>query len=224
MYGAGPRGPSFAVLQLVAPGGNASNIASIGPYEATPNTPVPIVNACSVENDRAVVSEATTSPGFSVQDWVVQLSTGRILWTHTINKLTGPPAGVGIVATHDGQFVAESIFSPASASATIDGPDGSVVAHPNGWVQAFSWDGSLAVTSPSVGSPVTLVRWRDGVVVWTGPAGLHFRAAKAEPNGTRIAIGLFNPSPDPTAEPIVGLYVISADGRLVWKKGNFNLE
>ena len=221
MYGG--RGPRNAILQLVAPGGNASNIASIGTYGPTQNTPVPTVAACSVENDRAVVSEATVSPGFSVRDWVVQLSTGRILWTHTI-KLPGSPAGVGIVATHDGQFVAQSIFSPTSANATIYGPDGLAIAHVAGWVDAFSWDGSLAVTSPSATSPVSLVRWQDGTVVWTGQAGLPFRTARSEPGGTRIAIGLIaNMSADPTVAPTINLYVVSADGRLVWSKNNVNL-
>jgi hypothetical protein len=220
MYGRG----QFAVLQLVSPGGNATNVASIGTYGPTPNMPVPTIAACSVENDRAVVSEAMVSPGFGVRDWVVQLSTGRIIWTHTI-KLTGSPAGVGIVATHDGQFVAESTFSPASSSATIYGPDGSAVAHPAGWVEAFSWDGSLVVTSPSVGSPVTLVRWRDGVVVWTGPTGLHFRTAKAEPNGTRVAIGLatVDAADNLTGVVAINLYVVSADGRVLWTKNNVNL-
>ena len=115
MYGAGPRGPRPGS----PPAGRARRQRiehrSIGTVRTNSRTrPCPQSHACSVENDRAVVSEATTSPGFSVQDWVVQLSTGRILWTHTI-KLTGSPAGVGIVATHDGQFVAESIFSPASS-------------------------------------------------------------------------------------------------------------
>ena len=217
-------GPGPAMLQLVLPGGNASNVAQIGTYgPATLNMPVPTVAACSVENDRAVVSEATISPGFSVRDWVVQLSTGRILWTHTI-KVTGSPAGVGIVATHDGQFVAQSIFSPATATATVYGPDGSAIAHVAGWVDAFSWDGSLAVTSPSSGYPVTLIRWRDGVVVWTGPAGLPFRSAKSEPGGTRMAIGLIDnhSSADPTVAPIIDLYMVSADGRLLWRKDNFN--
>lgn len=218
-------GPGPAMLQLVLPGGNASNVAQIGTYgPTTQNMPVPTVVACSVENDRAVVSEATVSPGFSVRDWVVQLSTGRILWTHTI-KVTGSPAGVGIVATHDGQFVTQSIFSPASTTATVYGPDGSAIAHVAGWVDAFSWDGSLAVTSPSSGSPVTLIRWRDGVVVWTGPAGLPFRSAKSEPGGTRMAIGLIDnhSSADPTVAPIIDLYVVSADGRLLWSKNKVNL-
>ena len=217
-------GPGPAMLQLVLPGGQATNVAQIGTYGSTgQNMPVPTVVACSVENDRAVVSEATVSPGFSVQDWVVQLSTGRILWTHTI-KLPGSPGGVGTVATHDGQFVAESIFSPASATATIYGPEGSAITHLAGWVDAFSWDGSLAVTSPSSGYPVTLIRWRDGVVVWTGPAGLPFRSAKSEPGGTRMAIGLIDShsSADPTVAPIIDLYVVSADGRLLWRKDNFN--
>jgi len=138
--------------------------------------------------------------------------------------VTGSAVGVGIVATHDGQFVAESIALPAPSSATIFGPDGSAITHFAGTVDAFSWDGSMAVTSPTSVSPVTLVRWRDGTAVWIGPAGLPFRAARSEPGGTRIAIGLIANLPaDATVAPTINLYVVSADGRLVWRKNNVNL-
>ena len=231
-------GPGPGMLQVVQPGGAVSNIVQIGifgpasQYQPPPSgslggpmsqyPPPPTVVACSVKNDRAVVAQAVLVPNeTSVRDWVVQLSTGRILWTHVIT-VAGSPAGVGITSTHDGQFVAESIEESASSTATIFGPDGSAITHLAGTVYDFSWDGSLAVTSPSLGSPVTLIRWRNRTVIWTGPAGLHFRAARAEPNGTRIAIGLINPNFDPATAPIVRLYVVAADGRLVWSRDNFN--
>jgi hypothetical protein len=232
-------GPGPGMLQVVLPGGAVSNIVQIGTfgpasqYQPPPSgslggpipkyPPPPTVLACSVKNDRAVVSQAVLLTT-SVRDWVVQLSTGRILWTHTI-RVTGSPAGVGIVASHDGQFVAESIFSSASTGATIYGPDGLPIAHVAGSVDAFSWDGSLAVTSPSVGYPVTVVRWRDGVVVWTGPPGLHFREARSEPGGTRIAIGMASVdlADNLTGVLAIDLDVVSADGRLLWSKKNVNL-
>jgi hypothetical protein len=221
-------GGAPAILGLSQAGEGVSSIAQIGTYPAaTANRPPPSIAACSVENDRAVLSQATGSSGLTVQDWVVQLSTGRILWTHTIN-VTGTTVAVGIVTSRDGQYVAESIALPAPASATIFGPDGSAITHLAATVDAFSWDGSLAVTSPISGAPVTLIRWRDGTVVWTGPAGLYFRSAKSEPGGTRVAIGLTGHSP---ADNLIGeqvrlvnLYVVSADGRLVWSKNNVNLS
>jgi hypothetical protein len=219
-------GPGPGMLQLVLPGGQASNVAQIGTFApASQNLPPPIVAVCSVENDRAVLFQGMSSSGrLTVQDWVIQLSTGHILWTHTF-KPPAAPVGFAVVATHDGQFVAETILSPLSSStSTIYGPDGSAITHFDGAVHAFSWDGSLAVTSPDSGSPVTLIRWQDGTVVWSGPTGLPFRAARSEPGGTRIAIGLIANMPaDPTVAPTVNLYVVSADGRLLWSKNNVNL-
>jgi hypothetical protein len=244
-------GPGPGMLQLVVPGGKVSDIAQIGSfgpasqYQPPPSgslggpmpqyPPPPTVVACSVENDRAVVSQAVLSPNTtSVRDWVVQLSTGRILWTHMIT-VAGSQTEVEITSTHDGQYVAESIASPAPASATIFGPDGSAITHLTATVDAFSWDGSLAVTSPDSSSAeygglpmhsarVMLIRWRDGTVVWTGQAGLPLRTARSEPGGTRIAIGLIANMPaDPTVAPTINLYVVSADGRLVWSKNNVNL-
>jgi hypothetical protein len=217
-------GPGPGMLQLVLPGGQTSNIAQIGTYPApTENSAPPSIAACSVQNDRAVLVQGSGTSNLSVQNWVVQLSTGRILWTHSI-KLTGSPVGVAITATHDGQFVAESIALPAPSKATIYGPDGSAIAHFVGTVRSFSWDGSLAVMSPDSGAPVTMIRWRDGTVVWTGPAGLHYRTVRSEPGGTRIAIGLIEPNPsDATGVVTVNLYVVSADGLLVWSKNTVNL-
>jgi hypothetical protein len=220
-------GPGPGMLQLVLPGGQASNVAQIGTFApASQNLPPPIVAVCSVENDRAVVFQSTGSSGdLTVQDWVIQVSTGHILWTHVF-KLPAAPVGFAVVATHDGQFVAETILSPLSTStSTIYGPDGSAITHLASAVDTFSWDGSLVVTSSGTGTPVTLIRWRDGTVVWAGPAGLPFRTARSEPGGTRIAITLIaNLSVDPTAALTINLYVVSADGRLLWSKNNVNLN
>jgi hypothetical protein len=213
------------MLQLVLPGQPALDVRQIGTFwPLSQNKPFPNVSACSLANDRVVVTELTTSPGLSVQDWVVQLSTGRIVWTHTI-KLTGSPTAVGIVATHDGQFVAESQVLPGPATATIFGPDGAEITHFDGTVDAFSWDGSLAVISPSSGGPVTLTRWRDNTILWSGPDGLHFREARAEPGGDRVAVGLVDPIDAQTATVrLVNLYVITAQGQVVWHKDNVYLD
>ncbi|HVD48115.1 MAG TPA: hypothetical protein VNG70_12605 [Candidatus Limnocylindria bacterium] len=216
---------SPGLLQLVLPGRPPSNIARIGIFApASQNRPPPIVVACSVENDRAVVY-AGSKGGLTVQDWVVQLSTGRILWTHSIDLPT-PPSGVGIAATRDGRFVAESILSATQSAATIYGPDGSAVTDlASSSVAAFSWDGSLAVTLPNSGAPVRLIRWRDGSIVWTGPANANFRTARAEPGGGRIAVGLTVNNPaDDIEERLVNLYVVSTDGKLSWELSNLNLN
>ena len=213
-----------AILGLSEAGKPVSSIAQIGIYPAaSENLPPPAVAGCSVEGDRAVVFQMTISAKLTVQVWVVQLSTGRVLWTHS-GQLPGPTGGVRVVPTHDGQLVAVTTLSFGPAASTIYGSDGSVVTHLAADVDAFSWDGSLAVISPSSGGPVTLTRWRDNTVLWSGPDGFHFREARAEPGGDRVAVGLVDPnSADTATVRLVNLYVISADGQVVWHKDNVYL-
>jgi hypothetical protein len=218
-------GPGPGLLQLVLPGGKVTNVTQIGTFPpASQNQPPPSVAACSVENDRAVVLQAATPSPLAVQDWVVQLSTGRILWTHTI-KVPGSPAGVGVVSTHDALYVAETTWSSGQATATIYGPDGSAIGHLAAFVQAFSWDGSLVVTSASSGSSVSLMRWRDATVLWTGPDGFHFVGARSEPGGNRIAIAINNSdNPADLAQARTGdLYVFSTAGQLLWTRKSIYL-
>jgi hypothetical protein len=217
-------GPGPGMLQLVLPGEPPSNIARIGTFWPTSqNQPPPTVAACSVEGDRAVVSQMTLSAKPMVQLWVVQLSTGRVLWTHSV-KLPGPTGGVGVVPTHDGQLVAVTTLSSGPSASTIYGSDGSAATHLAAAVDAFSWDGSLAVMSPSSGGPVTLTRWRDNTVLWSAPDGFHFREARAEPGGGRVAVGLTDTnSADTATVRLVNLYVISADGQVMWHKDNVYL-
>ena len=71
---------------------------------------------------------------------------------------------------------------------------------------------------------MTLIRWRDETVLWSGPDGFHFREARAEPGRDRVAVGLVDPnSADTATVRLVNLYVISADGQLMWHKDNVYL-
>ena len=216
-------GPGPGMLQLVLPGGQPTNVAQVGIFPpASQDQPPPFVSACSVQNDRAVIGQGAGTSNLTFKDWVVQLSTGRILWTHTIT-MSGEPSAVGIIATHDGLFVSESIALPPPGRSTIFGPDGKEVARVAGTVYAFSWDGSLAVITVDSTPEVRLIQWRTGNVVWSAPIGLHFRTARSEPGGTRVAIGLID-NPDNT-NPVwnVYLYVVSAGGHVDWIKNDVNL-
>jgi hypothetical protein len=219
-------GPGPGMLQLVWPGKPPSNIAQIGIYPAaSENRLPPAVAGCSVEGDRAVVFQMAFSAKLTAQVWVwvIQLSTGRILWAHLV-QLPWPTGGLRVVSTHDGRLVAVTTLSTGPSASTIYGSDGSVVTHLATDVDAFSWDGSLAVISPSSGGPVALMRWRDKTVLWSGPVGFHFREVRSEPGGGRVAIGLTDiNSADTATVRLVNLYVISAGGQVVWHKDNVYL-
>jgi hypothetical protein len=184
-------------LQLTTPGGTPRDVVRIGSQAASEYTLT--VGACSVLADRAVmVQYATSASGGNTIDqyWVVQLSSGRVLWTRDLRA-----AGVArVISSRDGRYVAEV---PTSGASTIYGPSGSVVGHVRGLVEAFSWDGSQAVVVSSGGASV--VRWSDGTVVWTVPAGEGLSGFQPEPGGTNFAIRTVNGA----------LYVVSAAGRVI---------
>ncbi len=130
-------------LQLTTPGGTPRDVVHIGSQAAQVSTLT--VNACSVLADRAVVVQAnlTSGPNGNPIDqyWVVQLSSGHVLWTRDVRG-----AGVArVVASRDGRYIAEV---PTTGATTIYGPSGSAAGHVNGLVEAFSWDGSPSWSSP----------------------------------------------------------------------------
>lgn len=203
-----------ATLQIVTPGQAPRSIVQVGHiYEQV----VTRVAACSVLADRAVVVQSYGGGG-EAQYWVVRLSTGKILWTHKFAALHSPAA---VVASRDGMYVAENVSSGklpiTGAGSSIYGPDGKQVAHLADWVEAFSWDGSLAVTDQGwVPGNVRAVHWRDGNTLWSAPAGYALQRSAAQPEGTSVAIWILTAGQLSTGGPFqADLYVIAADGQLV---------
>jgi hypothetical protein len=214
---AGPDGLP-ATLQLNTPGGSARNVAKVGKMYAQAAT---YVAACSVQADRAVVVQL----GGVSQYWVIQLSTGRVLWSRDFGFNTSTRQYELAVASRDGRYIA-AVHNAGTAVAptfesTIYGPSGSLVGHVPGAVQAFSWDGSLAVVGAKE-MQLSVVRWRDGTVIWSAPHGVWYGGwARPEPGGTSIAVGAFNPanpwSQNGSVPQPLDVYIVSAGGRAtVW--------
>jgi hypothetical protein len=212
-------------LQVGVPGQPLRSVARIGSFPwAGSNGGGPHVIACSIQGDRAVVVQSGGQGIGTSQFWVVRLSTGQILWSRIpAESTTGP--GVQIVASHDGQYIAENRGGDPAQDTTIYGPDGAALGHIGRWVNAFSWDGSLGVTSPRLGSTgaVSVQNWRDGTVVWSGPigSGYTYWLASAEPGGSRVAVGVLDPQfPQTTGFAPVHLYVVAADGHVLFEQTN----
>jgi len=215
-YGSGDNSVPYLELVKLGQPRNVVQVGSVLDY--------PRVIACGVRGDRAVVVKVGLH-GIVTGYWVVELSTGKIVWTRKFEGQTALLLG-NVAASPDGQYVAENT-QDQGGSATIYGRDGSVLARlPGIRVEAFSWDGSLVVTDRGIGSggPVRLVRWHDGTVVWTGPSGEGFYLQRVlpEPEGTSLAIGIADPAfpmqeNDPTTFGYtpVDLYLIAADGHVI---------
>jgi hypothetical protein len=222
--------PAPATLQVTTPGGRPRDVVQLGTQSVAGMTVT--VTVCSVLGDRAVVVQREQD---FIQYWVVQLSNGRVLWTHTLKSTCPGAPGVtvcglpNIVASRDGRYVSEEILThtalitgpdgsktesvPAGPS-TIYGPDGSPVGNVDGSIRAFSWDGSLAVIFSKEGRP-SVVRWIGGTVIWTAPHGKTIWAFQSEPAGTSIAILTADPwgYGNPTLPGL--LYLVSSDGHVV---------
>lgn len=211
-----PSGSRVGELQVQAPGGAPTAIRMIGVFGPLgSNGGAPVVAACSPAGDRAVVYQA---PGQGVgveQFWVIQLSTGRILWQGG--------SGAWITVSHDARYIA---LSPAPGQPTIIyGPNGTKVGETTDVVFAFSWDGSLAVVAGSYGSTPSVVDWRTGQTIWTCPnAAYQYVQASAEPAGSHFAIGASLPSYANTNgfQP-VDLFVVGADGTVAFEKKDVTL-
>jgi len=200
-------------LQIVdARVGGARNVAKVGTLY---NQTYMGVAACSVQFDRAVVYQSGGQGVGVAQFWVVQLSTGKILWTRTFD-----PAGlpVQIVSSRDGQYIAETrailTGNQASWTSTILGPDGSFAGTLASAVVTFCWDGSLAVVQ-SGGDAVTIVTVTGDATVWTGPTNYLVSETRAEPDGSGLALWLQPSKPATVSPPPRELYVIAGDGRVL---------
>jgi hypothetical protein len=194
-----PAGGEPATLRIVTVGGATRTVARVGTMLQQSGAGVA---ACSIERDRAVVIQGT-GIGTGLHVWVVQLSSGRILWNSTGN----------FVASRDGQFLAEG--QPDGGPWTIYNADGAVAGHVSGPVEGFSWDSKLVVVG-QYGNRPSVIDWRSGKVVWTGPAGTMYTGSLPEPGGARIAIEVQTPDhPQTTGYPTVDVYAVSPDGSAV---------
>ena len=208
----GQPGGKPTTLQVSVLGQAPRNVVQVGrAYEQSSIG----VAACSIEKDRAVVVQSGGQGVSTAQFWVVQLSTGRILWTRSYAGQD--VSSFDIRPSRDAQFIAENKYTPSVSSVTtIYGPTGAVLGHPTGWVQAFSWDGSLAVMGNYGEQPVSVVRWRDGTVIWSGPSDGGYIDAMPEPEGQRIAVSVSDPQhPQTGGFPPRNVYVIGPDGKAI---------
>ena len=194
-----PAGGEPATLRIVTVGGATRTVARVGTMLQQSGAGVA---ACSIERDRAVVIQGT-GLGTGLHVWVVQLSSGRILWNSAGN----------FVASRDGQWLASG--DPAGGSWAMYNAGGGVAGQISGPVQSFSWDGSLVVVG-QYGAQASIVDWRTGKVVWTAPAGTIYAGALPEPGGSRIAVEVQTPGhPQTTGFPTVDVYAVSPDGTAV---------
>ena len=163
----------------------------VGTVPVTPGTnQVPVLAACSVLTQRAVV--IGQSNGYTWSVTMISLSDGSVLYQHSY-----PNPLARIVASHDGQYIAEQFPNNANGGpATLirQLPSGTTVGQFSGIVvQGFSWDASLVIGNtfgdPSV-QEAQVMRYRTHEIVWhqcmcPHP---HWLTVLAQPGGSKVAV------------------------------------
>jgi hypothetical protein len=176
-------------LEMLRVNGPRDRVGAIN-LPATPSG-TPTLAACSVLTGRAVVS------GQSPYGYVSSLSMISLSDGHVIYQRSYPNAVARIVASHDGQYVAEQSASNANGGPVTlirQLPSGSVVGQLSGiLVQGFSWDGSLVIGS-TFGNPsiqdAQVIRWRTHETIWHQcmcPQP-HWLVGLAQPGGTKVVV------------------------------------
>src|SRR5260370_21692682 len=131
-------------LDLLRINGPRVRVGAISFTSGTAQEPVPA--ACSVLTGRAVVYGRSTYGYSSVI--MMSLTDGSVVYQHNY-----PNPLARIVASHDGQYIAEQYRDNTSggpAALTRQPPSGTTVGQFSGIVvQGFSWDGSLVVGNTS---------------------------------------------------------------------------
>jgi hypothetical protein len=128
-----------------------------------------------------------------------------------------PSSATLVVASPDGEHISETSVAQANSESAIYGADGTLLTQLSASVDAFGWDGSLAVTNGgNVSQPVTVIAWRSGNLLWTGPAGSILPRVEPQPDGSSLAIWVSTPTQLTDASgPHADLYVIASDGHVI---------
>jgi hypothetical protein len=194
-----PGDGSPSEISFVSPGSPPKVLGKFGSQGQ--QVPGATVLACSATSNRVVVANVGGLNDAS-DVWALDATTGAIRYHRTYATSTKANGNIGvfIVASPDGQYLAET--DAATGSATIRRiPDDTVVARLSGMeVHGFSWRGDLVLAAPrqpdfsivnsSMMNPV-VIDWRTSTTVWSSPAGASFGGRlAAQPGGKVIAFDL----------------------------------
>ncbi len=195
-----PGQGSPSEISYVSPGSPAVVLGRFGSQGQ--QVPGATVLACVATSNRVVVANVGGLNDTS-DVWVLDTTTGAIQYhrSYPTSTKTNGNVGVFVVASPDGQFLAET--DAATGSATIRRvADDSVVGRLSGMeVHGFSWHGDLVLATSRppdlsiVNSTTTdpgLIDWRTGRTVWhSPPSGASFGGRlAAQPGGEGIALDL----------------------------------
>jgi hypothetical protein len=201
-----------------------SSLTDLGKFGSwAVQVPGAIVLACSASSNRVVISNVGGENDTS-DVWVINPSTGVVIYHRsysTTNKTNGN--GVFVVASPNGDYLAETDSSTGSATIRQI-PDNKVVAQlTHVQVHGFSWTGDRVLVAPrqpdvsivnTANTDPEVMDWRTGATVWSAPAGAMMGGRlAAQPAGDGFAIDLFTLSTG--GRPAIWLIGSDGHGRAV---------
>jgi hypothetical protein len=209
-----PGEGSASEVSFALPGSPTRVLGKFGSHGQ--QVPGATILACSAASNRVIVANLGGLNDTS-DVWVLDTATGAIGYhrSYATTTKTNGNIGVFVVASPNGQYLAET--DAATGSATIRRiTDDSVVARLSGMeVHGFSWHGDLVLAAPrapdfsivnsSMIDPV-VIDWRTSTTLWHSPAGAGFGGRlAAQPGGKAIALDLW-------AGHHYGIWVVGPDG------------
>ena len=193
----GPAGSSVSI-SIMDVGSPAVHLATLGKVEQQVKGPT--VLACSPLSDRVVIAQVG-GLGETTELWVLNARTGAIEYHRTYPATTKTNGnGYLVVASRDGQYLAETATATATVAIRRLADDSVVTRLAGEEIHAFSWRGDLVVVTPrepnlaadntTFQSPA-ITDWQTGQTVWESPQGARFFGAiLSQPEGDGIALGL----------------------------------
>lgn len=215
--------------------GEADHLVGIIPPSPDITQPAPLLVACSIRNDQAIVvrTSADGPTGWPTELWVFRISDGKVLSDY---KYPNPGSVEVVIASGDGLLIAES-SSRSAAQPGAGAPstiirrvsDRSIVAtlDPSVKVFAFSGDDSRVLaaigtgytTMPGQPLSLSVIDLRSGRVTWHEQDILM--TGMANPDGPDFAISSLVSGPSPTNGPLGAFEIIHGDGSVTRIPGSY---
>ncbi len=186
-------------ISIVLPGAPAIALASLG--ATVPQAPGPTILACSPLSSRVVVAQI--GPQNDTQEvWVLNATTGALQYHRRYPVQTKTISNVGdiVVASRDGQYLAETDAITGVSTIRRVADDSVVASLPNVEVHGFSWDGGRVLVTPwqagfltvnETFQNATIIDWHSGKTVWSAPEGARFFGQMTiQPGGSAFALSL----------------------------------
>ena len=206
-------------LRLAGAAPTSTRVVALDPTIAQSGILAVSFAACSVRNDRAILTYSYS--GRASQFWIVRISDGTILAhrTYPADQLANITASIDATWIAENSGKSSGQVAPAAPSTVIRRvSDMAVIAtlDPTIGVLGFNSNDSLALvtTTPwasGITTSLALINLQSGAVLWRSDGTEEFAGFRAQPDGTDMAVMLKGPEVT-GVDPPLNLVIVRSDG------------